>query len=258
MSQSPNSRRRESLSNRHSSGRKGTRRSSGRNLAFESLERRELLAVSALTDFSVSSNTGEKPQSKVWEYEDQWYAVMPDNSGTWVWKLDGNQWQHELQLSSSSGVNADVKVDGDLAHVLLFTGTQSQLATIEYDHGPDNRYEMWSLRPSLVDVSLSNNVETATLDIDSTGRMWIASDVQSTIEVRYADSGSQYTNWSDPITVASGINTDDISSITSMPNGTIGVLWSNQNTKRFGFRMHVDGTSPDVWTADEVPASQSA
>ena len=45
-------------------------------------------------------DTGEKPQSKVWEYNDQWYSVMPDNSGTWVWKLNGTQWQHQLQLST--------------------------------------------------------------------------------------------------------------------------------------------------------------
>ena len=38
----------------------------------------------------------------------------------------------------------------------------------------------------------------------------------------------------------------------------IGVMWSNQNSDRFGFRLHVDGTSPTAWTNDEVPASQSA
>ena len=44
---------------------------------------------------------------------------MPDNSGTWVWKLNGNQWQHEL-LISNNDANADVKVVGNLAHILLF------------------------------------------------------------------------------------------------------------------------------------------
>lgn len=40
--------------------------------------------------------------------------------------------------------------------------------------------------------------------------------------------------------------------------GRIGVFWSNQNTKRFGFKYHTDGTDPSAWSADEVPASQSA
>ncbi|WP_299701337.1 T9SS type A sorting domain-containing protein [uncultured Pontibacter sp.] len=40
--------------------------------------------------------------------------------------------------------------------------------------------------------------------------------------------------------------------------GKIGVLWSNQNTDRWGFKTHTDGASPSSWSADEVPASQSA
>jgi len=237
---------------------RATRRDAHRHLAFESLERRELMSATALTDFTVSANTGEKPQSKVWEYADQWYSVMPDKSGTWIWKLNGTQWTKHLQLSTSGKFNADVKVDGNLAHVLLYGGTSSKLATVEFDHGPDNRYEMWSLRPELVDIVLTKGVETATLELDSTGRMWIASDAKSTVEVRYSDAANRFRAWSGPITVASGINSDDISSIIAMPNGSIGVFWSNQSTDRFGFRLHVDGADPTVWHAAESPAAQSA
>ena len=73
MPKSPFSHWRETLSRRFSSGSQRSRQAGGRNLAFESLERRELLAVTSLADFSVSSDSGEKPQSKVWEYQDQWY-----------------------------------------------------------------------------------------------------------------------------------------------------------------------------------------
>jgi len=38
----------------------------------------------------------------------------------------------------------------------------------------------------------------------------------------------------------------------------IGVIWSNQNTKRYGFKYHIDGQSATTWSSDEVPASQSA
>jgi hypothetical protein len=226
-------------------------------MAFESLETRQMLSVTALSDFSVSTNTGEKPQAKVWEYNDQWYSVMADNDGTWVWKLNGSNWQHELQLSQDDNFNADVKQVGDMAHVLLFDGKDSQLATIQYDTGVSN-YRMWSLRPSLVDVTLSGGVETATLDMDSTGRLWIASDVKSAIEVRYADFNSQYTSWSGPITIASGINSDDISAITALGGNKIAVMWSDQSSDRFGFRVHVDGASATSWSANEIPASQSA
>jgi Planctomycete extracellular len=227
-----------------------------RRLTYESLESRQLLSAVALQSLSVSENTGEKPQSKIWEHAGQWWTVMPSSSGTWVFRLDGTSWTPTQQISTINSVHADVKSVGDLAHVLLFDGTSSQLATLQYDAGPDNRFEPWSLRPQLVNVPLSSGVETATIDIDSTGRMWVASDVTDTIEVRYSDG--LYDTWSAPITVASGIKSDDISTITAMPGNKIGVLWSNQNTKRFGFRVHQDGAAADAWSADELPASQSA
>jgi hypothetical protein len=43
-----------------------------------------------------------------------------------------------------------------------------------------------------------------------------------------------------------------------MTPGKIGVFWSNQNVKRFGFRTHNDGDEPTVWSTSEVPAAQSA
>ena len=202
---------------------------------------------------SISSSTGEKPQSKVWENNGTWWSVLPNNSGTWLWRLDDGSWDPVFQLSSDSSTQADVKVVGNLAHVLMFEGTSSELVTLE---ATPSGYDFWALQPHVIDVQLGSNVEIATLDVDSTGRMWIASDTKSTIEVRYADG--DFTSFSAPITVASGISSDDISSIIAMPGGKVGVFWSNQNSKRFGFRTHVDGTAANAWTADEVPASQSA
>ena len=76
------------------------------------------------------------------------------------------------------------------------------------------------------------------------------------MKCRYSDGN--YSTWSAPINIASGINSDDISAIVAMPNNQIGVFWSNQSTDRFGFRVHVDGTAPNDWSNNEVPASQSA
>lgn len=227
-----------------------------RSLVYESLETREMFAIESLQDLSVAANTGEKPQSKVWEYAGKWWTAMPNSTGTWVHRLDGTSWTPTVQLSSSKSVHTDVKVVGDLAHVLLFQGSTAQLATLQYDSGPDQRFEPWSVRPELVSVPLTSSTETATLEVDSTGRMWVAYDVSSTIEVRYSDG--LYSTWSAPITVASGINSDDISTIVAFPNGKIGVFWSNQSTNLFGFRTHQDGAAPSVWSADERPASQSA
>lgn len=214
-----------------------------------------MLSITPLATINASGGTGEKPQSKVFEYGGQFWTVMPTSNGTSVFRLDGTNWTATQQITTNKSVNADVKVVGDLAHVLLFNGTSSQIATLQYDP-TDNRFEPWSVRPQLVNVQLSSGVETATLDVDSTGRMWIASDASSTVEVRYSDG--PYTTWSAPITIATGISSDDISAIVSMPNNQIGVFWSNQSTDRFGFRIHIDGAAASTWLANEIPASQSA
>ena len=234
-------------------------------LGGERLELRDYLSATSLWDplqqtaiapLSINGSTGQKPQSKLWESDGDWWGVLPNGTGTWLWRLDSTAWTPIVQLSSSTSSAADVKVDGDLAHILLFEGPTSELVTLEAKPGTPNGYDFWSVQPLNVTVPLGSSVETATIDIDSTGRLWVAYDRSTTIEVRYSDG--PYTSFSAPITVASGITTDDISSIIAMPGGKIGVFWSNQNSERFGFRTHLDGTNPSTWTADEIPASQSA
>lgn len=212
--------------------------------------------ITPLTPLSISANTGEKPQSKVWRTPDGlWWAVLPDSLGTALWGLTGTTWTDVMDLSPYTNSHADVKVVGNVIHILLFRGVSSKLISVEYD-APSQSYQFWTQRQSAVDITLDSGVETATLDVDSTGRMWIACDASTDINIRYSDP--PYDIWSSPITLASGVSTDDISVVTALPNGTIGVLWSNQQTKRFGFRVHADGDDPAVWSADEVPASQSA
>ncbi len=209
-----------------------------------------------LRPLSISANTGEKPQSKVWRTSDGlWWAVLPDSLGTELWGLAGNEWTNVMKLSPYTNSHADVKVVGNVVHILLFRGVSTKLVSVEYDV-PSQSYQLWSQRPSTVDITLDSGVETATIDIDSKGRMWIASDASTDINVRYSDP--PYNIWSSPIALASGVSTDDISVVTTLGNGTIGVLWSNQQTDRFGFRVHADSDNPALWYVDEVPASQSA
>jgi hypothetical protein len=35
-------------------------------------------------------------------------------------------------------------------------------------------------------------------------------------------------------------------------------MWSNQQTERFGFRVHQDGAAPGSWSSDEVPGDEAA
>ena len=123
-----------------------------RRLTFQSLESRQLLTgiplfesgvTLPISPISSTETSGEKPQSKVWEHDDQWWAVIPDDSGTWLWQLEQQSWNPVLQLSSRTDIQADVKPLGDLAHILLFGGTSSELVTLEYNAADPAGYQPW-------------------------------------------------------------------------------------------------------------------
>lgn len=225
-------------------------------LAFVALNSTaQFSSVTALEPLPIANNTADKPQSKVWIHAGQHWAVLPDADGTHVWRLDGTRWTKIVTIYGSSYAKADCKVVGNVTHILLFRGkSTSYIASVEYD-ATSNTYVLWKTRSSRAAIKFDDGVETATMDIDGNGRMWIASDAVSDINIRWSDP--PYSNWSGPITVASGILSDDICSLIALP-GKVGVFWSNQNAKRFGFKTHANGSDPTAWSADEVPASQSA
>jgi hypothetical protein len=206
-------------------------------------------------------STGEKPQSKVWTYAGSWFAVFPtstagaSSAGTWVWRLAGNTWVEVLKLSTRTDTQADVLVAGSLAHILLWANGNTQFSSIEYVGGT---YQLWATRNTLVDIPLPGS-ETATIALDSTGVMWLATRTTDEEIVVY-HSASPYSTWDGPNVLETGVYSDDIEVITALPNGTVGVFWSNQNpaVRRFGFRTHVDGEPATTWSVNEVPASQSA
>ncbi|WP_132053495.1 T9SS type A sorting domain-containing protein [Pseudocnuella soli] len=202
-----------------------------------------------------STDTQHKPQAKTWFHAGKWWAALPPSvGGTRLFRLDGTSWTQVMTIASS-GSRTDCWVDGNLVHILMFKGSgTNQIATLEYDANLGT-YKAWNRRATPTSLSLPSGVESATITVDGTGRMWVAADAVNDILVYWSDA--PYTSWSSGINVASGINSDDISLITKLP-GRVGVFWSNQNTGLFGFRTHVDGTSASSWTADELPASQNA
>lgn len=212
-------------------------------------------AVTKLEDLAITASTGEKPQSKLWFHDGNWWTVLPNAAGTKLWKLQGTKWEEVLHLSDSTNINADIKAIGNVTHILLYQSWHSELVSVEYNEKNKN-YKLWSIRPNRVKIHLERSSETATIDVDLSGRMWLASDDETEVHIRWSDP--PYEKWSKPLSLATGISKDDICAITTFPNGSTGVLWSNQITQRFGFRLHAANTSPDIWLDDEIPASSSA
>ncbi len=198
-----------------------------------------------------SDDTAATPQSKVWFHGHTWWTVLPSNtpsSGSWLFRLESNNtWTPVLKVSGMKG-RADTKANGDLTHILLVNST-SQLVTIEYVPAL-HTYRLWPTNPTPVPVFIG---ETGTVEVDSTGRLWIATDHLNTVEIYYGDS--PYSSFTGPILLTDQTDVSDVNAIVALPNDTIGVFWGNSALQRWGFRVHVDGTDPAVWLNDEMPAA---
>ena len=198
-------------------------------------------SLSSIGDITITTSTaGEKPQSKVWKYNGEWYAVIPvqadngDAAGSWLWRLNGSTWEKRLRLSSSTTAQADALVDGDYVFILLYDGTSdSKFLRLHYDSGD------YSIVGSLVSVPLGGGVETATIALDSDNRLWVAYESDNDINVRYSDPS--YSGWSSEIVLETNVYYDDICAVTAFGGDKIGVLWSNQVAEEFGFAYHNDG-----------------
>ena len=214
-------------------------------------------SIIPLSPVNLEKPTKDKPQAKVWNYANHWWCVLPAVGGTKIFRLDGVSWTETLTLTTVSS-KPDCWVAGDLVHLLLFKGAtnNSLLYSVKYDSA-SNTYKLWDTRPTVVKIVFPAGAETTTLAVDGNGRMWTASDGTSEIKVWWSDA--PYSTWSAPVTIATGVNDDDICSLTVMPAlGKIGIFWSNQATRKFGFRTHTDGTDPAVWSPDEVPGLSAA
>src|SRR6478735_9406650 len=171
-------------------------------------------SITALTPLTITTNTSEKPQSKAWFYDNKHWSLLSDATGAHVLRLDGTSWTNVLTISSSTNHRADCKVVGNLVHILLYRDIKTDLVSIEYDPA-NSTYKLWTGRRSTVRVPLEASSETATIDIDTQGRMWMVSDDDSTILARWSDS--PYSSWSAPVTVASKVAPDDIGALVAFP-----------------------------------------
>jgi uncharacterized repeat protein (TIGR01451 family) len=204
-----------------------------------------------------TASSGEKPQSKLWNYNGTWYAVFPTSAsgatsaGTWLWKLEDITWIEVQKLSTSTSVRADVKSLGDSAYILLFEPSavsSTKLATVQFS---DGTYQAPVISAAL---SMSGGSEVATMDIDSTGRMWVSvNNAANGVKVFYSDS--PYSTWSSPVSLeASNVWDDDVTALVTMPSiNKVGVLWGNQYNRVYKFFVHTDGADAATWTTETVP-----
>lgn len=212
----------------------------------------DLDVVKAFPTLSISARTGEKPQSKLWQHADAWWGCFSDVDGTHIWRLGPDRWERHATIARSTRARADIDARNGFVTILLFDGEQSALVRyVWWDQG--NHYVRLG---DTIPVPLDPAAETATTARDGDGVTWIASDAADRVLAHWLLPGAA--DVEGPVTLADDIAADDICGITALGDGSVGVLWSNQKTKRFGFRRHVPASEPEQWFPDEAPAASSS
>ncbi len=228
----------------------------------------EKLTASGQMDFAygaaVASAGGEgsygKPESKLFYTGDgatqpiRWWAVLGTSGdattspGVYLWQLVDHVWVKTLQFPGADPwAKADTLLDGQLLYVSLrdeksSTQTnpqQSLLYTVPYLGGGT-----WGT-PSMPSIITTQGPGLLTIAKDSLGRLWTAYTNRGAVRVgSTSPGGNAFTLVSLPV---GAVTTDDKAAVTSFGSNKIGVLWSDQNSKRFLFAWRSDGEPIGTW-----------
>jgi len=212
-----------------------------------------------------TSVTGAKPESKLWWNDGLWWASIWDEAA-------GDNTIHRLDIATQTWVNTGVTLDprtGTRADT-LWDGTHLYVASHIYSNtsssGSPAYLYRYSYQPigqtytldSGFPVAISQwRTEALVMDKDSTGRLWATWVQAGTVYVN-ATTGDD-TSWGTPFALpvdgASGLSTDDISSVIAFGGSRIGVMWSNQTTSVMHFAVHNDADPVGTWQPSEAALS---
>lgn len=196
----------------------------------------------------VSEPTAQKPQSKLWYNDGQWWGDFYSTSGG-EYRIYALDW--ETQVWSDTGVAlddrenswADVLWDGTYLYVASGTSNgPGRLYRYTYSGG---QYQLSAGFPVQV---TSDGMEALVMAKDSTGTLWITYTKGGKVYVAHSNGSDSTWNapYVLPVAEASGLWADDISSIVAY-DGYIGVMWSNQTLSKMVFAAHVDGAADNQW-----------
>jgi hypothetical protein len=194
-----------------------------------------------------AGRTGEKPQSKSWFAHGKWWCCLNGK----IFRMENDQFTEVQNIGSN--VMVDAHWNGTELFLLNTSWSTQQFYKFTYNFTDDN-YTIVDGFPITFSNGNGNSLgspETITLAQDSTGKIWVTLEQGTEIRVYWTESADHKTWNTQGVVVGTGVYADDISSVTALPGGKIGVIWSNQNDTKVHFRMHLPGTPETTWTADE-------
>jgi len=214
----------------------------------------------------------DKPQSKLWFQDGSWWALMYSATAhaTTIRRLDpaSQTWfDTGTVVDARPTARGDALWDGATHKLYVVSGTavvsefgspanpddvaagSARLLRFSYD--PLSR--TYSLDPGFPVTVHDGSSESVTLAKDSTGELWVtwtqlAPDNSNQVYVNHSVGND--TTWGTPFvlpTSAASAHYDDISAIVAFQGDKVGVMWSNQLTRRFYMAVHKDGAADGSW-----------
>ncbi|MFL5800954.1 MAG: hypothetical protein ACJ8CR_04355 [Roseiflexaceae bacterium] len=218
--------------------------------------------------------TGEKPESKLWWNDGSWWGSLcaPDNTYH-IYRLDlANQsWVDTgTRIDDRPSTKADTLWDGQKLYVASHVFTTSGAPTSSasqwgrlYRYSYNTGTKTYSLDAGFPVTVTRGKSETLVLEKAPSGQLWVTYTESSKVMVNHSIGSDSVwaTPFVLPVSGASNLKSDDISSIITFDRGTaspkVGVLWSNQNDKKMYFAIHLDGMNEAVWAGFGVYVNTS-
>ncbi|MFG2167148.1 hypothetical protein [Micromonospora chersina] len=207
-----------------------------------------------------SAATGEKPESKLWWNDGAWWAVLfhTGSQTHHIFRLDRSteQWVDTgTVVDNRPKTRSDVLWDGTRLYVSSHVRASSSSGAASgnparlYRFSYDAATETYSRDTGFPAQITNYSSETLTIDRDSTGVLWATWTQGSKVYVNNTTGGDVVwgTPFVLPVTAATGLSSDDISSVVTFGGTRAGVMWSNQVTSAIYFAEHVDGAPRDTW-----------
>lgn len=206
---------------------------------------------------SVTAPTGQKPQSKLWFNDGQWWGSLFDTASA-DFEIHRYDWASNTWTSTGTLIDErqssymDVLWDGTKLYVATAGATESnaghqgRLVRFSYD-AASKTYT----RDAGFPVNITNaGVKSIVLAKDSVGKLW-ATYTQAN-RVWYLHSTNDDAAWATPSVLpvggASNIGSDELSAVVAYDGNKIGIMWSNQADSTMYWAFHQDGAPVDQWT----------
>ena len=205
---------------------------------------------------TVVSPSADKPQSKLWYVDGSWWALMSTGADTrtrihqllpdHTWRDTGTVVDTRLNSTGDALWSAAA---GKLFVASRTASTNLQVARFSYNTSANT----WSVDTGFpVVVNTGGGSESATIDQDSSGRLWVTYTRASRLWIAQSDvTGSQWTAGFQPNVGDVTIKADDISALISFRN-SIGLLWSDQQSGAVRFAIHEDDDPTSLWRVEDA------